>query len=92
MKKVRANYFANDNYKTLKIISDNLVRIKGDLIAPLTQQDIADIAQFSKVKTNQLLKDLIEKGFASTYQGQRAKYELTRKGEKIIEIMEGEIE
>lgn len=80
-------YFANDNYKILKILSDNKVVILEDLIVPLSQQQIADIAHFSKVKTNQILNDLINKGFVDTFEGKRAKYTLTDLGNKVIKLL-----
>lgn len=80
-------YFANDNYKILKILSDNTVMILDDLIVPLSQQQIADIAHFSKVKTNQILNDLITKGFVETFEGKRAKYRLTDLGNKVIKLL-----
>lgn len=89
MENIKMNYFANDNYKVLKILSDNQVEVLGDIIVPITQQDIADLAQFSKVKTNQIINDLIDKGFANTYQGKRGKYTLTNLGKKVVEVMEG---
>ncbi len=91
MENIQMNYFGNDNYKILKILSDNQVEVLGDIIIPITQQDIADLAQFSKVKTNQIINDLINKGLADTYQGKRGKYILTKLGKKAIEIMEGEL-
>lgn len=91
MDNLKINYFANDTYKILKLLHDNLVTVKGDLFAPLTQQDIADLAKFSKVKTNHLLKDLISKGFVDSYKSTRGKYILTNEGDKIISIMEKKI-
>lgn len=89
MSDLKMNYFGNDNYKVLKILSDNQVEVLGDMIIPVTQQDIADLAQFSKVKTNQIVNDLIDKGFADTYKGKRGKYTLTDLGNEIIDKMEG---
>ena len=61
MENIQMNYFGNDNYKILKILSDNQVEVLGDIIIPITQQDVADLAQFSKVKTNQIINNLLNK-------------------------------
>lgn len=91
MKKIRNNYFANDKYIILKIINDNMVNIKNDFVAPLTQQDISELAHFSKVKTNNIINELIRNGFADTFNSKRGKYVVTKKGQKIIELMEDTI-
>lgn len=90
MSDLKMNYFGNDNYKILKILNDNQVEILGDTIIPITQQEIANLAQFSKVKTNQIINDLIDKGFTDTYKGKRGKYILTVLGKKVVYVMEGD--
>lgn len=68
-------YFVNDNYKVLKFLYDNQI------------QEIADMVQFSKLKTNGIMQDLREKGFIANYENKRRKYVITDKGYKVIELM-----
>lgn len=91
MNSIKYNYFSNDIYKILKILFDNKVEILGEEMVPLPQQEIADIAHFSKVKTNQILNDLIDKGFVSSFRGKRARYVVTELGHSVIKVMEGEV-
>lgn len=88
MNDLKMNYFGNDNYKVLKIMNDNQVEILGETIIPLTQQDVADLAKFSRVKTNQIINDLIDNGFLGVYQGKRGKYLMTKLGKEMVKKME----
>lgn len=88
MNDLKMNYFGNDNYKVLKIMNDNQVEILGETIVPLTQQDVADLAKFSRVKTNHIINDLIDNGFLGVYQGKRGKYLMTELGEEMVKRME----
>lgn len=45
-------FFSNDRYDILKLLCDNQIKVKDDFYVPLSQQEIADIAHFSKLKTN----------------------------------------
>lgn len=56
-------YFGNDNYKILKFLYDNQIQVKDKHYIVLSQQEIADMVQFSKLKTNGIIQDLREKGF-----------------------------
>ena len=49
-------FFSNDRYDILKLLCDNRIKVKDDFYVPLSQQEIADIAHFSKLKTNKLLQ------------------------------------
>ena len=80
-------YFANDNYKVLKFLYDNQIQVKDKYYIVLSQQEIADMVNFSKLKTNIIIQDLREKGFIANYENKRRKYVITDMGYKVIELM-----
>ncbi len=78
--------FANDKYFILKLLKENQITIKDETYISLSQQEIADLAHKSKLKTNRILNELIEAGFlTSTIRG---KYYLTDKAYKAIDTLE----
>ena len=81
-------YFANDNYKVLKFLYDNQIQVKDKYYIVLSQQEIADMVNFSKLKTNIIIQDLREKGFIANYENKRRKYVITDMGYKVIELMQ----
>lgn len=81
-------YFANDNYKVLKFLYDNQIQVKDEYYIVLSQQEIADMVNFSKLKTNIIIQDLREKGFIANYENKRRKYVITDIGYKVIELMQ----
>lgn len=80
-------YFGNDNYKVLKFLYDNQIQVKDEYYIVLSQQEIADMVQFSKLKTNGIMQELREKGFIANYENKRRKYVITDIGYKVIELM-----
>ena len=84
-------YFGNDNYKVLKFLYDNQIQVKDKYYIVLSQQEIADMVQFSKLKTNGIIQDLREKGFIDNYENKRRKYVITDIGYKVIELMKLEL-
>ena len=80
--------FANDKFKLLKLLHENQVKVRDDFYIPLSQQEIADMAHFSKLKTNQILNELINTGFAEIYKNKRGKYAITEKGVKALHLMQ----
>jgi len=52
-------YFANDNYKVLKFLYNNQIQVKDEYYIVLSQQEIADMVQFSKLKTNGIMQVLL---------------------------------
>lgn len=81
-------FFSNDRYDILKVLFDNQVKVKGDCYVPLSQQEIADIAHFSKVKTNRLLNELIDNDFIVVFNGKRGKYAITDKGYEVLQLIQ----
>lgn len=80
--------FANDSFRLLKSMKENQVEVKGDYYIPLSQQEIADINHMSKLKTNRLLRDLIEGDYVCPYQNKRGKYAITEKGQKVLRLIQ----
>ena len=80
-------FFGNSYYKVLKVLYDNQIQVKDKCYVTLSQQEIADILHFSKLKTNGIIQDLREKGFIANYENKRRKYIITDIGYKVIEIM-----
>lgn len=80
--------FANDKYQILKLLHENQVKVKDDFFIPLSQQEIADMAHFSKLKTNQIINELIDFGFAEVFKNKRGKYAITEKGLKALNLMQ----
>ena len=80
--------FANDTFRLLKSLKENQVEVKGDYYISLSQQEIADINHMSKLKTNRLLRDLIEGEYVCPYQNKRGKYAITEKGQKVLHLIQ----
>ena len=85
---INLNLFANDTYKLLKFLYDNQIQVKEDYYVVLSQQEIADILHYSKLKTNNIMKDLRNNDFITTFNNKRGKYMINNKGYKVIEILE----
>ena len=84
--------FTNDRYKILKIIFDNESEINNERYARLSQQEISELANYSKVKVNSLLNELISFGIVVMYKNLRGKYSVTSLGKKVIDTLNKEIE
>ena len=81
-------FFSNDRYSLLKLLSENQVKVKDDFYVPLSQQEIADMAHFSKLKTNRLMNELIEGDYLGFFNGKRGKYAITDKGYKALRLIQ----
>lgn len=81
-------FFANDKYGLLKILHQNQVKVRDDFYISLSQQEIADIAHFSKLKTNQIINELIDVGCVEIYKNKRGKYAITENGVKVLHLMQ----
>ena len=76
-------YFGNDKYKVLSCMADCQVIIKGKSIVKLSQQEIADLVQLSKVKVNSIIADLKADGYL-VQQSARGRYALTEKANQEL--------
>ena len=83
------SFFGNERYVILKILSEHQVTIGKDRISPLSQQEIADIAECSKLKVNRILNELINAGYVGCFNGKRGKYSITDNGYKVLKLMSG---
>jgi predicted transcriptional regulator len=79
-------FFANERFEILILLKENEIKVKEDEYVPLSQQEIADMAHFSKLKTNKILNELINLDYVVPYMNKRGKYALTEKGNKLIEL------
>ena len=86
--KIGANLeiFTNDKYKLLKWISENEVQYKKSKYLYSSQQEIAETLHYSKSKTNKYINELIKMKYLKKY-SQRARYSVTEKGLKAINIL-----
>lgn len=80
--------FTNDKYKILKFLYDNQIQVKNDKYIILSQQEIADMIHFSKNKTNTIIQELKKDGFIDSFNNKKGKYIITKKGNKVVEIIE----
>lgn len=76
--------FANDKYKLLLFLSKKQIDIAGNCYISLSQQEIADGIGFSKLKTNNLIKDLKDLGCLTSYMGKNGKYQITEQGYHVL--------
>ena len=81
------DFFGNDYYKVLSFLYDNQIQVKEGKYVILSQQELADIVQFSKMKTNSILKELRKNGFIDNFENKRRKYVITDIGYKVIKLM-----
>lgn len=81
------DFFGNDYYKVLSFLYDNQIQVKEEKYVILSQQELADIVQFSKMKTNGILKELRKNGFIDNFENKRRKYVITDIGYKVIKLM-----
>ena len=83
-------FFTNKRYELLKLLYDNQIKVKNSFYTSLSQQEIADIAHISKLKTNKIINELIEQKYLCLYNNKRGKYTLTEKGIKVINLISKE--
>ncbi len=79
--------FLNDYYKLIKLLHDNEVSVLDEVFVPLTQQQIANTLNYSKMKVNGMFIELQKRGFVE--QKTRGKYVLSDSAESIIRVIEG---
>jgi DNA-binding IclR family transcriptional regulator len=72
------DYFGNDKYRVLSCMAKRQILVKDSSVIKLSQQEIADILQLSKVKVNTIISELKSDGYL-TQKSPRGKYSLTDK-------------
>ena len=80
--------FGNERYTILKILYINRTKVKNNYYTPLSQQEIADIAHYSKLKTNRIINELKKMDCVLPYQNKKGKYMVTNTGEKVLQLMQ----
>jgi len=82
-------YFGNDKYRVLACMGNRQISVKDSVIVKLSQQEIAEIVQLSKVKVNGIIAELKSDGYI-TQESPRGKYSLTDKAvEALVELNNG---
>lgn len=76
-------FFMNDRMKVLLIINEHQIFIEENSFCPLNQQEIADLVPCSKLKANQIIRDLINEGYADMIRS-RGRYVITEKANSIL--------
>lgn len=80
-------YFGNDKYRVLACMSERQIAVKDSLIVKLSQQEIADILQLSKVKVNAIIAELKADSYINQ-NSPRGKYTLTDKAAQALKEMQ----
>lgn len=78
----------NNNYRVLKLLHDNQVELDGIRFIAMTQVEIADKLDLSKVTINAIMKDLQTKDLVQPYENKRGVYQLTDTARSIISEMD----
>lgn len=79
-------YFANDKYKVLLCMAERQISVNGAMVIKLSQQEVADMLQMSKVKVNSIISELKSDDFL-IQQSTRGKYSLTDKANTMLNDM-----
>jgi predicted transcriptional regulator len=79
------DFFMNDRMKVLQIIYQHQISVEGNSFCPLNQQEIADLVPCSKLKANQIIRELIDAGYVEMIRS-RGRYIVTEKGNTVLEI------
>lgn len=79
-------YFANDKYRVLSCMAERQISVNGNMVIKLSQQEIADMLQLSKVKVNGIIAELKADGLL-IQQSSKGKYSLTDKAKAMLNEM-----
>ena len=82
-------YFVNDKYRVIKCMADRQIVVNDKEIIKLSQQEIADILHFTKVKVNLIINELKQDGYIVQH-STRGKYSLTEKANLELKKIRGE--
>lgn len=83
----KLDFFINDRMRILMLLNQNLVNIDGVQMCPMNQNEIANEIGCSKVKANQLIRELIDEGYILTFK--KGRYSLSDEAIDIIGNLEG---
>lgn len=82
------DYFGNDKYRVLACMEKRQISVKDSNVIKLSQQEIADILNLSKVKINAIISELKSDGYL-TQNSPRGKYSLTDKANTALAEISG---
>ncbi len=82
------DFFGNDKYRVLMCMAKRQMHVKDCVVIKLSQQEIADILQISKVKVNAIIGELKSNGYL-TQKSPRGKYSLTEKATVVLTEING---
>ncbi len=77
------DFFMNDRMKVLQIIYRHQICLEDNRFCPLNQQEIADLVPCSKLKANQIIRELIDAGYIEMIRS-RGRYIVTEKAENAL--------
>jgi len=83
-------FFSNDRYKVLQCMFERQIEVRDKIIAPISQQDIADIVKLSKKKVNTIIRELKDNGYVLQQSSTRGKYLLTEKALQVVSHIQEE--
>lgn len=78
--------FVNEKAKILLVLKEKQIEIDGKKVCPLNQQEIAELIECGKVKTNQLMKELVESGYMEMAHA-KGRYIILDKGYDVLKKM-----
>ena len=81
-----SDFFLNDKYKVLECMATRQISVNGEMLVKLSQQEIADILNFTKPKVNVIIKELKNAGYIEQHSA-RGKYSLTSKAKDELIAM-----
>ena len=81
-----SEFFVNDKYKVLECMATRQISVNNEWIIKLSQQEIADILNFTKTKVNTIIGELKTNGYIIQI-GARGKYTLTNKANAELKKM-----
>jgi len=77
-------FFVNDRFVILKTLYENQVTIGENQFTPVTQEELANLTQFSKAKVNKLLNELIDGGYVIMFNSIKGRYQITNSGYEVL--------
>ena len=81
------DFFMNDRYRVLESMAQRQIIVNDEAVVKLSQQEIADTLGFTKSKVNSIIRELIQKGYA-TQVNARGKYALTENANRELRNMQ----
>ena len=84
---MKFDYLANNKLRVLSFMAERQIPVKSSMIIKLSQQEIAEILDLSKVKVNAIINELKADGYL-IQNSSRGKYSITKKAVDILTEMQ----